>query len=191
MNKVLLWLLLLPPIEIFLWIWLAHFVSGWWIFLWTIAAFFIGVTLMRTSLASVMPQLRGQQGAVNFQLNPSTDLAVALSRALAGLLFVIPGLLSDVFALVLLLPPIQRLVQKTVTQVLARRQQAMMAQMQSQGFGGNAFGGNPFSESAFGDSPFSSGGFGQRGTVVDGEARTVEPTTEKPKQIGPSSANDE
>ncbi|WP_410211847.1 FxsA family protein [Aquirhabdus sp.] len=188
MNKVLLWLLLLPPIEIFLWIWLAHFVSGWWIFLWTVAAFFIGVTLMRTSLASVMPQLRGQQGGANFQLDPSTDIAVALSRALAGLLFAIPGLLSDVFAVILLLPPIQRWVQKTVVQVLARRQQAMMAQMQSQGFGGSVFG-----ESPFGDSPFSSGGFGQpsRGTVVEGEARTVEPAIEKPKQIGPASANDE
>lgn len=184
MSKVFLWLFLLPPIEIFLWVWVAHFISGWWIFLWTIFAFFFGMSLMVNSFRAV-PQLHGAQGMRGFQLNAnSSEFAPALIRALAGLLLVIPGLLTDAVALFLLLPPIQHLVQKSAIRTFAKRQQAvqeaMMEQMRQHGFSSD-----PFSQGGF--SP--NGGF--TGTTVEGEARVVEPTPTNNPKIGRQPANDD
>ena len=184
MSKVFLWLFLLPPIGIFLWVWVAHFISGWWIFLWTVFAFFFGMSLMVNSFRS-FPQLQGAQGIRGFQMNAnSSDFAPALIRALAGLLLVIPGLLTDAVALFLLLPPVQHLVQKTAMRTLAKRQvamqEAMMEQMRQHGFGQDAF---------------MQGGFSQydgfTGTTVEGEARPIEPTPTNHPQIGRTSANDD
>jgi len=193
MNKLALGLLLLPPLEILTWIWASHYVGGWTIFWWTVIAFFLGLSLMRRSLASVMPQLRGGQIA------PDGDAAGALTYALAGLLLAIPGLLTDVLALLLLLPPVQYLVRRGLGQYVAQRQEAMMAQMQRQGFftfdsdgfgpqGGfgtqGGFGGmhDVFGQ---GNSPFADDfrheGSRHDGTVIDGEAREV--PTEPAKRI--------
>jgi UPF0716 protein FxsA len=133
MSKLFFGLLLLPPIEIFLWILAAHFVSGWWIFWWTIIAVFMGTSLIRSGL-SVLPKLQGVQGIQAFQLNSGTpEVGRALTRTLAGLLLVIPGLLTDAFALILLLPPVRYGVQKWAMRFFAKRQEAMMAQMRQSG----------------------------------------------------------
>lgn len=180
MSKVFLWLFLLPPIEIFLWIWAAHFVSGWWILLWTIGAFFVGMSLMVKSFR-LLPQLHGAQGMQGFQLNLLTpQLAPALTQALAGLLFVIPGLLTDAFAIFLLLPPVQHMVRKSAAQKLAKRQEAMMEQMRQ----------HAFTQGGFQDGFSHNGGF-TRGTTVEGEARTVEPMPTNSPQIGRQPANDD
>jgi UPF0716 protein FxsA len=172
MNKMFLGILLLPPIEIFLWIWAAHFISGWWIFWWTIMAVFIGTSLIRSGI-SMLPKLQGAQGIQAFQLNAGApEFGKALTRTLAGLLFVIPGLLTDVFALLLLLPPVQYGVQKWAIRFIAKRQEAMMAQMRQSGFSADSF-----STDGFSSGGFSSDGF--RGTTVEGEARVVEPMPEK------------
>ena len=188
MSKVFLWLFLLPPIEIFLWVWVAHYISGWWIFLWTIGAFFFGMSLMVNSFRT-LPQMQGAQGIRGFQLNASSpEFAPALIRALAGLLFVIPGLLTDAVAILLLLPPIQQIVQKSAMRLLAKRQEAvkeamqeaMMAQMRQQGFDSSMFTQGSFT---------TNDGFS--GTTVDGEARTVEPMQTNSPQIGRKPANDD
>lgn len=183
MSKVFLWLFLLPPIEIFLWIWAAHFVSGWWILLWTICAFFIGISLMVKSFR-LLPQL-GAQRMQAFQLNLGIpQIAPALTQALAGLLLVIPGLLTDAIALFLLLPPVQHLVQKSAMRILAKRQhavkEAMMEQMRQHGFPHDAFSQDGFSKQ---------GGFS--GTTVEGAARIVEPMPIHRPQIGRKPANDD
>ncbi|HEY4712685.1 MAG TPA: FxsA family protein [Aquirhabdus sp.] len=184
MSKVFLWLFLLPPIEIFLWIWVAHFVSGWWILLWTIGAFFFGMSLMVKSFRAI-PQLRSAQGIRSFQLNSATQqLAPALIQALAGLLFVIPGLLTDAFALFLLLPPVQHVVQKSAMRKLAKSQEAMQKSMMEQ-----------MRQHGFPDGAFTQDGFAQQGgfsgTTVEGEARTVEPMQTNSPQIGRQPANDD
>lgn len=176
MSKVFLWLFLLPPIEIFLWVWVAHFISGWWILLWTIGAFFFGMSLMVSSFR-MLPKLQGAQGMQAFQFDSGTpELGKALTRALAGLLFVIPGLLTDAFAILLLLPPVQYAVQRLVLRFFAKRQAAMMAQMRKHGFSPDGF-----SAGGFTSDGFSSYGF--RGTTVEGEARVVEPKPEKHIQL--------
>ncbi len=176
MSKVVLGVMFLPVIEIVLWIWAAKFVGGWWVFLWTIAAIFIGLSFVRHSIASVMPQLQGQ-GIQQIHLSNNADMPRVLTRALAGVLLAIPGLLTDVLAVLLLLPPIQRMVQDHVGRMMAKRQQAMMAQMQRQAeaFGQQGFG-QGFSWPQGEDHPFQGGG---RGTVVEGEARTVEPESKR------------
>jgi len=187
MSKVFLWLFLLPPIEIFLWVWIAHFISGWLIFLWTIAAFFFGMSLMVNSFR-MLPQLHGAQGMRGFQMNASSpEFAPALIRALAGLLFVIPGLLTDAVALMLLLPPVQHIVQKSAMRTLVKRQhavqEAMMEQMRQHGFPHGGFSQDGFD----GFSPHD----GFTGTTVEGEARTVEPMQTNSQQIGRQPANDD
>lgn len=181
MNKVVLGVMILPVIEITLWIWASHIVGGWWVFLWTVAAVFIGLSFVRHSISSVLPQLRGQN-IQQIQLDSGADMPRILTRALAGILLAIPGLLTDMFAVLLLLPPIQRIVQDRVAIMMAKRQQAMMAQMQrqaeafaqQQGFGQNF--GAGFTWPTGEDSPFNPAG---RGTVIDGEARTVEPDVKR------------
>lgn len=185
MGKVFLWLFLLPPIEIFLWIWAADFVSGWWVALWTIAACFIGMSVMVNSFRN-LPQLHGAQGIRGFQMNVnSPEVAPALVRSVAGLLLLIPGLLTDAVGLFLLLPPIQHIVQKSAMRTLVKRQaamqEAMMEQMRQHGFPQDAFTQDGFSPN---------GGF-TRGTTVEGEARTVEPMPTNSPQIGRQPANDD
>ena len=192
MNKVVLGVMLLPVIEITLWIWASHLVGGWWVFLWTVAAFFIGLSFVRHSIGSVLPQLRGQN-IQQIQLDSRADMPKVLTRALAGVLLAIPGLFTDVLAVLLLLPPIQRFVQDRVAQMMAKRQQAMMAQMQRQA---EAFAQQSFGQQGFGqgfswptgdNDSFSAAG---RGTVIDGEARTVEPEPKDMKRID-HAANDD
>ena len=177
MSKLFFGLLLLPPIEIFLWVWAAHFVSGWWIFWWTMMAVFMGTSLMRSGL-SVLPKLQGVQGIQAFQLNSGTpEVGRALTRALAGLLLVIPGLLTDAFALILLLPPVQYGVQKWAMGFFAKRQEAMMAQMKQSGFSSESFSREGFTSGGFRTNDFTTDGF--TGTIVEGEARVVEAKPEK------------
>jgi len=188
MGNFFFWLLLLPPIEIFLWIWAAHFVSGWLIFWWTLMAMFFGMSLIRSGL-SMLPKLQGAQGIQAFQLNSgSPELGKALTRALAGLLFVIPGLLTDAIAILLLLPPVQYGVQKWVIRFAEKRQEAMMAQMRRSGFSPDGFTSGGFSPNDFSSDAFHSDGF--RGRTVEGEARVVEPQPEKKIELR-QPANDE
>lgn len=132
-----------------------------------------------------IPQLRSAHGMRSFQLNAGTQqLAPALMQALAGLLFVIPGLLTDVFALLLLLPSVQHWVQQSAMRKLANRQEAMqkvmMEQMRQHGFPDSAFTQDGFTQQ---------GGFS--GKTVDGEARTVEPKPINSPQIGRQPVNDD
>jgi UPF0716 protein FxsA len=148
-----------------------------WIFWWTIMAVFIGSSLIRSGL-SVLPKLQGVQGIQAFQLNAGApEFGKALTRALAGLLLVIPGLLTDVFALILLLPPVQYGVQKWAMGFFTKRQEAMMAQMRQSGFSSESFSTNRFTSGGFPTNDFTADGF--RGTTVEGEARVVETKPEK------------
>jgi UPF0716 protein FxsA len=44
-------------LEIAVWIGVAQFISGWYVFFWFIIAFVIGLNLLRSSTATIMPQL--------------------------------------------------------------------------------------------------------------------------------------
>ncbi|EMA3580618.1 TPA: FxsA family protein, partial [Acinetobacter baumannii] len=89
-------------VEIAVWIGVAQFISGWYVFFWFIIAFFIGLTLIRNSTAGIMPQL--QQMQMTGQLGNDPTVTKKLAYAFAGFLLMLPGLVSDVLALLILIP---------------------------------------------------------------------------------------
>ena len=111
-----------------------------------------------------------------------------MATGIAGLLLLLPGVLSDVAALVLLLPAVQRKLSQKAKEYALKNQDKMMAMMAKQMGGQSPFGnmggfgamggGNPFGGMG-GNSPFTGG------TTIDGEAK-VKPN--KVKAIKP--AND-
>ncbi len=196
MSKIFFGFLLLLSIEIFTWVWVAHFISGWWIFLWTIGAFFFGTSLMVKSFRA-MPQIQVMQGMKAFRFNAGApELGLTVTRSLAGLLLVIPGLLTDAFALLLFLPPVQYSIQKLALRFVEKRQRMMSAHMQQFGFSQEGFSADGFAKDGFSTDGFNADFFksdtyksdtfksdGFSGTTVEGEARVVEPQPENHKQL--------
>ena len=183
--------------EILLWFGVAQFISGWWIFLWTIAAIFIGLNMIRSSMASVMPQMQQMQAGGAIDPAAAPQITDALPKVLVGFLLLIPGLFTDLLAALILIPAVRTRVQAAVMKVMQQRQQAMMNQMMNQ-MGGGAMGGG----AAGGFDPkmmeelmrqMGAGGTGGtqsnqagRPTIIEGEARQVKPDLKKIK-----SANDD
>ncbi|OCY16759.1 FxsA family protein [Acinetobacter pittii] len=165
-------------VEIAVWIGVAQFISGWYVFFWFILAFFIGLGLIRRSTAGIMPQL--QQMQMTGQLGNDPTVTKKLAYAFAGFLLMLPGLVSDVLAVLILIPGVQTAFRNIAMRTLAKRQQAMMG-----GMGGNMGGQNPFADlmRQMQDMQNQQGG-GSQGqyrdsSIIDGEAREVTPDHKK------------
>lgn len=169
-------------VEIAVWIGVAQFISGWYVFFWFIIAFFIGLGLIRRSTAGIMPQL--QQMQMTGQLGSDPTVTKKLAYAFAGFLLMLPGLVSDVLAVLILIPGVQTAFRNIAMRTLAKRQQAMMNKMMG-GMGGNASSGqNPFADLMRQMQDMQNqqgGGQGQYhdSNVIDGEARDVTPNHKK------------
>lgn len=188
MKSIILIVIGLLVAEVAVWIGVAHLISGWWIFLATVLAFIVGVNIVRRSLAGVMPQLQSMQQSQMVDASP--QMTNAFAGAFAGILLALPGLMSDVLGLLMLIPAVQRRVQALLMQAFAKRQQQMMQDMMKGMGGGGAAG---FSPDMLQEMMKNMGGAAQgpmagqrRPTVIDGEARTVSPDV---KRI--QSANDD
>lgn len=198
-------------IEMLLWYLIAQFVSGWWVFLWFIVAAVIGGVLVKTAFRTLKPLAsQGQAAMFNPALRPNENsLIKAAAMAIAGFLFMLPGILTDIVALIVMLPAVQNKFKnfakdyatknpEKIMQMVASKMGGldpskmggMMGGMGGQNPFGNMGGQNPFG----GNNPF--GGFGNMnnpmqkpkfGTTVDGQAKTVNPKTKKITY----SANDE
>lgn len=179
--------------EILLWFGVAQFISGWWIFLWTLAAIFIGLNMIRNSMASVMPQMQQMQAGVAIDPAAAPQITNALPKVLVGFLLLIPGLFTDLLAGLILIPAVQTRVQAAIMKVMQQRQEAMMQQMMNQmggGMGGAAGGFDPkmmeelMRQMGAGGMGEASGG-GTRPTakgsptIIEGEARQVKPDLKK------------
>ncbi|EZJ08729.1 fxsA cytoplasmic membrane family protein [Acinetobacter baumannii 24975_10] len=167
-------------VEIAVWIGVAQFISGWYVFFWFIIAFFIGLTLIRNSTAGIMPQL--QQMQMTGQLGNDPTVTKKLAYAFAGFLLMLPGLVSDVLALLILIPGVQTAFRNIAMRTLAKRQQAMMNKMMG-GMGGAGAGQNPFADlmRQMQDMQNQQGGGSQYhdSSIIDGEAREVTPDHKK------------
>ena len=101
MRAFLIALLIYPFAEIFSLLTLADAIGGMWTFIWLLTSFFLGVFMMRNgklaSLLTVGSAMR--QGQISL-----LGLLWPLRVMLAGLLFAIPGLISDIFAILLMMP---------------------------------------------------------------------------------------
>lgn len=191
-------------IEMLVWYLIAQFVSGWWVFLWFVVAFVLGLSLIKKCATTINPMAQQMKAGVipNPANSPSeATITKSVAMGLAGILFVLPGVLSDIGAFILLVPAVQKKLADAGKNYAMKNQAKMMELMAKQmggnspfgnmgamgGMGGNPFGGqNPFGAgSPFGGSPFGGGKFGG-GTTVDGEAKPVNPSVKKI-----TSANDE
>ncbi|SSQ39263.1 putative suppressor of F exclusion of phage T7 (FxsA) [Acinetobacter baumannii] len=154
-------------VEIAVWIGVAQFISGWYVFFWFI-------------IAGIMPQL--QQMQMTGQLGSDPTVTKKLAYAFAGFLLMVPGLVSDVLALLILIPGVQTAFRNIAMRTLAKRQQAMMEKMMG-GMGGAGAGQNPFADlmRQMQDMQNSQGGSQYRGdsSIIDGEAREVTPDHKK------------
>lgn len=164
--------------EVLVWIGVGDLVgSMWYVFFWFIIAFFIGLNLLRSSASTIMPQL--QQMQMTGQLGGDPAVTKKLALAMAGFLLMIPGLISDVLAVLVLIPSVQTAFRNALMKTMAKRQQAMMDKM----MGGGAAGQNPFADlmRQMQDMQNQQQGGGQYrdSTIIDGEAREVKPDQKK------------
>lgn len=167
--------------EVLVWIGVGDLVgSMWYVFFWFIIAFFIGLNMLRSSTSGIMPQL--QQMQMTGQLGADPAVTKKLAIAMSGFFLMLPGLISDVIAVLVLIPSVQTAFRNALMKTMAKRQQAMMDQMMG-GMGGGASGQSPFADlmRQMQEMQNQQGGAGQYrdSTVIDGEAREVKPDQKK------------
>ena len=167
-------------LEILVWIGIGDLVgSMWYVFFWFVVAFFIGLNLIRANSQGLMPQMQQMQMG---QFGGSPELSNNLPKIIAGILLVIPGVITDVLALLLLLPPVQKAMKAAGMKYMAKKQEAMMNNMMGGmmgnmgDMGGNAQGQNPFADimRQMQDMQNQQGGR-HDSNIIDGEAHEVEP----------------
>lgn len=190
-------------IEMLVWYLISQVINGggWLVFGWFIVAAVIGIGLIKKTARTLNPMAQQMKsGVIPNPANqpPESTITKSVAMGIAGLLLFLPGILTDVMAFALLLPFVQKtLVNKAKTYAMNNQEKMMKIMAQQMGgnspfgnmgggFGGTQ-GGSPFGNSPFGNNPFGGNSpFGTKGTVVDGEAKTV---SKNIKQI--KSANDE
>lgn len=175
--------------------------------MWFIVAAVIGISLVRKGMASLNPMAQQMKagGMMNPAMRPPESTMIkSIAMAVAGILLLIPGVLSDVLALLVILPPVQKKLKDVANNYVMNNQQKMMEMMAKQmggqmGGGQNPFGGmggqNPFggaggmnNQNPFGQqqqNPF--GDVFKQHTTVDGTAKNIPKDVKKITK----SANDE
>ena len=93
--------------EIAAFIWLASQIGLLATLVWVVAAIIAGVLLLRSMGTNIAATL---QAALASGRNPGIDVAENALLALAAILFILPGILSDLVALFLLPRPIRRII---------------------------------------------------------------------------------
>lgn len=191
-------------IEMLLWYLLAQFISGWLVFIWFIIAAVIGISLIRKGMVALNPMAQQMKagGMMNPAMRPQESTMIkSVAMAVAGILLLIPGVLSDLLALLVVLPPVQKRLKDMANKYVMNNQQKMMEMMAKQMGGQSPFGGagginggqNPFGgmgnqQNTFGQqqqNPF--GDVFKQHTTIDGTAKHI------PKDVKKitTSANDE
>ena len=170
-------------LEVFVWIGVGDLVgSMWYVFFWFIAAFFIGMNLIRKYSAGIMPQMQQMQMG---QMSADPALSNNLPKIFAGFLLLIPGLITDVLAVLIMIPGVQNAFKAAMMKAMMKRQQAMMNQMMGgmmgdmNGMGGGAQGQNPFADLMRQMQDMQNQQAGRDSSIIDGEAREVTPEAKK------------
>lgn len=181
-------------IEMLLWYLMAQFVSGWLVFGWFIIAAVIGISLIRKGMVALNPMAQQMKagGMMNPALRPQeSTMLKSVAMAVAGLLLLIPGIISDLLALLVVLPPVQKKLKDMANKYVMNNQQKMMEMMAKQ-MGGQMGGQNPFGGMG-GQNPFGQqqqnpfGDVFKQHTTVDGTAKDIPKDVKKITK----SANDE
>ena len=107
LARLFLLITLLPILEVILLIWLAGKTSWWFVLALVIGAGMLGAALARHQGFRAMRRISAEIEQGRMPAEPLVDGVLVL---VAGVLLVLPGLISDVAAIVLLFPPTRRLV---------------------------------------------------------------------------------
>ncbi|MDY6522967.1 FxsA family protein [Acinetobacter faecalis] len=172
-------------LEVFVWIGVGDLVgSMWYVFFWYIAAFFIGLNMIRKYSAGVMPQMQQMQQMQMGQMGGDPALTGNLPKIIAGFLLLIPGLITDVIAVLILIPGVQNIFKQAMMNAMMKRQQAMMNKMMGGMMGdmngmGGAQGQNPFADMMRQMQDMQNHQGGRDSTIIDGEAREITPDAKK------------
>ena len=181
-------------IEMLLWYLMAQFISGWLVFGWFIIAAVIGISLIRKGMVALNPMAQQMKagGMMNPAMRPQeSTMLKSVAMAVAGLLLLIPGIISDLLALLVVLPPVQKKLKDMANKYVMNNQQKMMEMMAKQ-MGGQMGGQNPFGGMG-GQNPFGQqqqnpfGDVFKQHTTVDGTAKDIPKDVKKITK----SANDE
>ena len=90
-----------PVLELWSLVVLAR-LAGWWLLVWIAITAVIGTVIVIRERARIGPDMRAMlQGGVS----SLPELLFSFRKLVAGILFIIPGVVSDVIAIVLLLLP--------------------------------------------------------------------------------------
>lgn len=116
--RVLLVLMLLPAIEIAVLVWLALETSVWFVLALLLGAGLLGTFLARQQGLRAMTRVADE---VRRGRMPADALLDALLVSLAAVLLILPGLLSDVVAILLLFPPTRHLLKRSAKRGIQAR----------------------------------------------------------------------
>ncbi len=131
-------LLLLPAVEIYLFIKVGAEIGALAVVVWLVGAAFVGINILRylgaTAMLNAARQLK--TGAA-----PAQMLADALVKAIAAVLLIIPGFATDVLAILLFIPPIRKSLLKRWVSKFAFKSPFSSAKFgaNDQNFGGNVY----------------------------------------------------
>jgi UPF0716 protein FxsA len=147
--------LLLPLAEVAVLVLVGSRVGVWPVLGWLVGAALAGGWLVRTGGRQTAS---GMQAALRGAADPAVIAAGGAMTILAGILLIVPGLLSDAAALALLLPPVRRF-------VAAR----LSAQGTNVGGWGVVWRGGPIG----GGPDWARGGNADAATVIDGQYEVI------------------
>jgi UPF0716 protein FxsA len=93
-----------PLLELWVAVWVAREI-GWWLLVWLIADVFVGIALIREERFAVFGRVMSamQQGG-----DPARAVLASGRLMLAGVLLILPGLITDAVALLILIWPRRR-----------------------------------------------------------------------------------
>ncbi|WP_062015268.1 FxsA family protein [Aureimonas sp. AU4] len=100
-------LLALPLAEIGMFIWVGGHIGVGWTLLLVVASVVVGLALLKRQTLSTLRRARAEARAGRM---PEREIVHGALIALAGVLLVIPGFLSDIAGLLLFLPPVRDLI---------------------------------------------------------------------------------
>lgn len=99
------WLFLLFPFaEVFTFVWLFEQIGLFTTLAYVVVTSFLGLAILRAQGMEITARLRSAQGQIAVGQRLRAELAVGL----AGFLLMVPGLLTDALALLVLIPPLRR-----------------------------------------------------------------------------------
>jgi len=113
-------LLAFPFLEVYLLVELAHR-YGWWLLLYLVVVGFLGLQLIRGEKLLMSAKMMQSMSAGG---NPIKTVLGSARNLIAGVLLIIPGVISDIIAVILLLIPISKPSLSTVTNTQHQKQAA-------------------------------------------------------------------